>query len=115
MRPCDCKDAVMAEKLNAQGVKYNDDELVVVPSCVYLTIGHTKIKISMHRFKQLATWYLTDQTDGKPAIEHLKEIYRLIRYKSHEDALGYIYDNNEEIEMLLKNDILKGENHKEEN
>ncbi len=61
MRPCDCKDQVTAEKLNEQGIKFNDDELLLKPSVVILKMYNVTLRIPMHRFKQLAEWYLTDQ------------------------------------------------------
>ena len=62
MRPCDCKDAVSVQKnLTESGIRFNDDEILVQPNVVILSIGCVTIKIPMHRFKQFAEWYLLDQ------------------------------------------------------
>jgi hypothetical protein len=65
MRPCDCQDAVDAAKLTEQGIKVNDQGIMVIPNYVELTMGHTTIKISMNRFKQFAEWYLADQDSSE--------------------------------------------------
>jgi hypothetical protein len=61
MKPCDCKDEQDTKKLQENGIRHNDDSLVVTPAFVTLTLGHTIITMSMHRFKQFAEWYLADQ------------------------------------------------------
>lgn len=61
MKPCDCKDAQYLKKLNESGICFNDDWIEVIPSFIKLNMGHTQIRISMHRFKQFAQWYLQDQ------------------------------------------------------
>lgn len=61
LRPCDCKDAVDASKLQEQGISHNDEGIKVLPNYVLLTMGHTEIKISMSRFKMFAEWYLNPQ------------------------------------------------------
>lgn len=61
LRPCDCKDMVTTRLLNEQGISHNYDSILVVPSVVILTMGHTQIKIPMSRFKMFAEWYLEKQ------------------------------------------------------
>ena len=62
MKPCDCKDEVsVRENLSESGIRFNDDEILVKPNLVILTMGRVTIKISMYRFKQFAEWYLKDQ------------------------------------------------------
>jgi len=61
LKPCDCKDAETASKLNEQGIGYNDQSITVEPNVVVLKMGHTQIKIPMQRFKIFAEWYLTEQ------------------------------------------------------
>lgn len=62
MKPCDCKDAVdTKEKLSENGLQFNSDSIVVTPNFVTLKIGPCTVTLSMHRFKQFAEWYLTDQ------------------------------------------------------
>jgi len=61
LRPCDCQDQVTAKKLNEQGIKHNDQGIMVSPNSVILTMGHTEIKIPMQRFKMFAEWYLEEQ------------------------------------------------------
>lgn len=66
MRPCDCKDAVDAKKLEENGIAMNNESLVVTPNYVTLRLGHTTITMSMHRFKQFSEWYLSDQDAAAP-------------------------------------------------
>lgn len=61
LRPCDCKDAVDASKLEEQGIGHNDESITVIPNYVLLKMGHTEIKIGMKRFKMFAEWYLSEQ------------------------------------------------------
>ena len=62
LRPCDCKDMATARKLNEQGIRHNDQGIVIEPNLVILTMGHTTMKIPMTRFKIFAEWYLKEQT-----------------------------------------------------
>ena len=67
MRPCDCKSTTEVQtELNERVISHNDDSIEIIPNYVLLKMGHTQIKISMHRFKQFAEWYLEDQTKGEP-------------------------------------------------
>ena len=59
--PCDCKDLLTANKLNEQGISQNGDSIVIEPSVIVLTMGHTTVKIPMSKFKLFAEWYLEDQ------------------------------------------------------
>ncbi len=61
LRPCDCKDMETAEKLNEQGIRHNDESIVIQPNVVILKMGHTEIRIPMSRFKMFAEWYLEEQ------------------------------------------------------
>ena len=61
LRPCDCKDAVDALRLEEQGIGHNDESVTVMPNYVLLKMGHTEIKIGMKRFKMFAEWYLSEQ------------------------------------------------------
>jgi hypothetical protein len=61
LKPCDCKDILTANKLNEQGISQNGDSIVIEPSVVVLTMGHTTMRIPMSRFKTFAEWYLEDQ------------------------------------------------------
>ena len=61
LKPCDCKDVATASKLNEQGIGHNDQTIIIKPNSVLLTMGHTKIKIPMARFKMFAEWYLEEQ------------------------------------------------------
>lgn len=61
LKPCDCKDMYTANKLNDQGIKYNEDSISLQPNLVLLKIGHTAITIPMKRFQQFAEWFLTEQ------------------------------------------------------
>jgi hypothetical protein len=63
MKPCDCKDVVDVDKLQVQGVSFNDDSLEVVPGCVYITIGPARLRIAQRRFRQFAEWFLEDQQE----------------------------------------------------
>ena len=62
LRPCDCKDMATQRKLNEQGIRHNDQGIVIEPNLVILTMGHTTMKIPMTRFKMFAEWYLKEQT-----------------------------------------------------
>jgi hypothetical protein len=61
LKPCDCKDLLTANKLNEQGISHNGDSIVIEPSVVVLTMGHTTVRIPMSKFKLFAEWYLEDQ------------------------------------------------------
>jgi len=61
LKPCDCKDLLTANKLNEQGISQNGDSIVIEPSVVVLTMGHTTVRIPMSRFKLFAEWYLEEQ------------------------------------------------------
>ena len=62
MRPCDCKHNYDAQALlQEQGIKYNNNELVVRPPNVIIKIGNVQITIPMKLFKRFAKWYLEDQ------------------------------------------------------
>lgn len=64
LRPCDCKDVLTANKLNEQGISQNGDSIVIEPSVVVLTMGHTTVRIPMSKFKLFAEWYLEEQEIG---------------------------------------------------
>jgi hypothetical protein len=59
--PCDCKDMTTASKLNEQGIRHNDQSIMVEPNVVVLTMGHTIVKIPQATFKMFAEWYLESQ------------------------------------------------------
>jgi hypothetical protein len=61
LKPCDCKDILTANKLNEQGISQNGDSIVIEPSVVVLTMGHTTVRIPMSKFKLFAEWYLEEQ------------------------------------------------------
>ena len=61
LRPCDCKDQHTTKKLNEQGIGHNDQNIMLQPNVVILTMGHTTIRIPMNRFKMFAKWYLEEQ------------------------------------------------------
>lgn len=61
LKPCDCKDMQTVSRLNEQGVGHNDESIMVTPSSVILTMGHTTIRIPQARFKMFAEWYLEAQ------------------------------------------------------
>jgi hypothetical protein len=61
LRPCDCEDRETARLLNEQGIGTDTETITVLPAYVELRLGPTTIKISQHRFKQFAEWYLKPQ------------------------------------------------------
>ena len=61
LKPCDCKDLLTANKLNEQGISQNGDSIVIEPSVVVLTMGHTTVRIPMSKFKLFSEWYLEEQ------------------------------------------------------
>ena len=61
IKPADCIDQYTASKLEEQGIRHNDDSIVLQPNVVVLTRGHTTIKIPMSTFRLFAEWYLTAQ------------------------------------------------------
>ena len=61
LKPCDCKDIETASRLNEQGIGHNDQSIMVEPNVVILTMGHTKVRIPMQRFRMFAEWYLEEQ------------------------------------------------------
>lgn len=61
LKPCDCKDAIDASRLNEQGIGHNDQNIMVEPNVVVLKMGHTTIRIPQARFKMFAEWYLKAQ------------------------------------------------------
>ena len=61
LKPCDCKDMFTASKLNTQGIGRNDQNIMIRPNYIILTMGHTTIKIPMLIFKMFAEWYLKEQ------------------------------------------------------
>ncbi len=65
LRPCDCEDMESVKRLNEQGISHNDEEIVLRPNHVLLTMGNTSIKISMTRFKMFAEWFLQEQEINK--------------------------------------------------
>lgn len=65
MKPCDCHDQVTANKLQFQGVGYNDNSIELRPSTVVLKIDNTTIRINQRLFEKFARWYLEDQEEEK--------------------------------------------------
>jgi hypothetical protein len=61
LRPCDCRDAIDASRLEEQGIGVNEESITVIPNYVLLRMGHTEVKISMNRFKMFSEWYLREQ------------------------------------------------------
>lgn len=61
IKPCDCKDAIMANKLNEQGIGRNDQSITVKPAVVVLKMGHTTVRIPQTIFKMFSEWYLEEQ------------------------------------------------------
>ena len=62
MRPCDCPDWSTTQKLNEQGLRFNEWSIVVQPNSVIIENTTTTMRIPMNRFKAFAEWYLEDQT-----------------------------------------------------
>ena len=61
LRPCDCKDQATSCLLNEQGIKFNNNSIVVEPSVVVLQLENTTIRLPMSLFKSFAEWYLEEQ------------------------------------------------------
>ena len=61
LKPCDCIDMKMASMLNEQGIKHNNEGILLEPNVVILTMNYTTIRIPMNRFKMFAEWYLMEQ------------------------------------------------------
>lgn len=61
IRPCDCKDVSALKLLNEQGIGHNEQNILIEPNSVILTMDHTIVKIPMSRFKMFAEWYLSEQ------------------------------------------------------
>ena len=62
MKPCDCQTVPEVRSLQEQGIKINDEDILILDSAqVQLTIGNCKLTINRRRFKQFAEWYLTEQ------------------------------------------------------
>lgn len=61
LKPCDCIDQFTANKLNEQGIGFNNRSIKIEPNSVILTIDSTTIKIPMQLFKKFAEWYLEPQ------------------------------------------------------
>lgn len=61
MRPCDCPDYATVQKLNEQGLRFNEWGIMVSPNSVIIENGTTTMRIPMRRFKAFAEWYLEDQ------------------------------------------------------
>ena len=77
MRPCDCRSAEEAtQKLNEQGISFNNDSLRVMPGVVLLSLGAVDIKVPMSRFKLFAEWYLEDQRETNEDILSFDRWYR---------------------------------------
>ena len=67
LRPCDCIDMQDTQRLEEQGIGWNDESILVEPNHVILKMGHTTISIRMKRFKMFAEWYLAEQeVEGRP-------------------------------------------------
>jgi hypothetical protein len=110
MRPCDCKDEQDTKKLQENGIRHNDDSLVVTPNFVTLKLGHTTVTMSMHRFKQFAEWYLEDQdkkTNYRKLIvsdEVTDLLHEMNEYldSSDEAAIGSGSITHDQIKAILK-------------
>ncbi len=61
LRPCDCTDEHKARLLDNRGIKHNNEGVTVEYGRVTLELGTTTVKISVHRFKQFAKWFLEKQ------------------------------------------------------
>jgi len=61
MKPCDCRDQQDADKLNEQGISFNENSLRIDPCVVILTRGHCSMRITQQAFEKLARWYLEEQ------------------------------------------------------
>lgn len=62
LRPADCFDQATANKLETQGIKFNNYAISVKPSFVVLEIGYnTTVNIPMTVFERFAKWYLEKQ------------------------------------------------------
>jgi len=64
MKPCDCETMGDVRGLEEQGIKHNDEGILILDSGqVELQIGNCKVIINRRRFKQFAEWYLADQEE----------------------------------------------------
>jgi len=61
MKPCECKDSTDVEKLNIQGLDFNEWSILVKPTGIWISNSTTDLRIPMNKFKYFAEWYLTDQ------------------------------------------------------
>ena len=62
MRPCDCKDQVDADSMDAQGIGINDWSINVEPRMVSIRNSHFgEVKLPMSVMKVFAEWYMEDQ------------------------------------------------------
>jgi len=63
MKPIDCKDQFDAQKLDAQGVQYNDEGIELNPgSGVKLFNNRITFYIPKHLFDKYVKWYTEDQS-----------------------------------------------------
>ena len=64
MRPCDCKDQVDADSMDAQGIGINDWSMTVKPAVVEIGMRNLAVvQIPMSIMKKFAEWYLEDQSE----------------------------------------------------
>ncbi len=69
MKPCNCKSMADIEKLDTQGIAFNNKKIMIDSSGVVLEIEpHVRIKIDHINFKRFAEWYLKDQDKTNKSI-----------------------------------------------
>lgn len=64
LAPCDCKDWANAERLNEQGIGFNEYSLEVKPNVVVISTNDATLRIPMRHFERFARWYLEPQEIG---------------------------------------------------
>jgi len=65
MKPCNCKSMADIEKLDTQGIAFNNKKIMIDSSGIVLEIEpYVRIKIDHINFKRFAEWYLKDQKVG---------------------------------------------------
>ncbi len=61
MKPCNCKDIKDLKKLDANGIRFNEDFILVDPPNVSIVMGSCSMRMTQKTFKRYAEWYLEDQ------------------------------------------------------
>ena len=108
MKPIDCKNMVDGEKMDAVGLKYNEQGIRIIPggSVAIYHEHYGSFTVSKNLFDRYVAWYTSEQPPNKfksPNIPNeFKNIDILDEHKKLKDELDTKNEKIDDLEMIVE-------------